>query len=178
MESISVFDMLSIGVGPSSSHTLGPWRAALRWVEELKDDNKFDEVVSLTVDLYGSLSLTGKGHATDIAVMLGLMGFDPVTFPIENINKEIDFITSENKLKLNNELEVPFIPKEHIIFNRKFLEFHPNGMTFNASFKDGSKESTSFYSIGGGFTVKEEHKQEKAKMEKFAQFPFLSLIHI
>ncbi|WP_262913383.1 L-serine ammonia-lyase [Aequorivita xiaoshiensis] len=172
MESISVFDMLSIGVGPSSSHTLGPWRAALRWVEELKDDNKFDEVVSLTVDLYGSLSLTGKGHATDIAVMLGLMGFDPVTFPIENINKEIDFITSENKLKLNNELEVPFIPNENIIFNRKFLEFHPNGMTFNANFKDGSKESTSFYSIGGGFTVKEERKQEKAKMEKFAQFPF------
>ena len=172
MESISVFDMLSIGVGPSSSHTLGPWRAALRWVEELKDDNKFDEVVSLTVDLYGSLSLTGKGHATDIAVMLGLMGFDPVTFPIENINKEIDFITSENKLKLNNELEVQFVPKENIIFNRKFLEFHPNGMTFNASFKDGSKESTSFYSIGGGFTVKEERKQEKAKMEKFAQFPF------
>src|SRR5690554_2723274 len=172
MESISVFDMLSIGVGPSSSHTLGPWRAALRWVEELKDDNKFDEVVSLTVDLYGSLSLTGKGHATDIAVMLGLMGFDPVTFPIENINKEIDFITSENKLKLNNELEVQFVPKENIIFNRKFLEFHPNGMTFNANFKDGSKESTSFYSIGGGFTVKEERKQEKAKMEKFAQFPF------
>src|SRR5690554_2354002 len=111
MESISVFDMLSIGVGPSSSHTLGPWRAALRWIEELKEKKQFNEVAAVSIDLYGSLSLTGKGHATDIAIMLGLMGFDPVTYPIENIEKEIEFITSENKLKLNNELEVPFIPK-------------------------------------------------------------------
>lgn len=172
MESISVFDMLKIGVGPSSSHTLGPWRAALRWIEELKEKNQFENVVEISVDLYGSLSLTGKGHATDIALMLGLSGFDPVTFPIESIEKEIDFITSENKLKLNGELEVPFIPKQDIIFNRKFLEFHPNGMTFKATLKDGSKKSSSFYSIGGGFTVKEERKSKKIKLEKFAQFPF------
>ncbi|MEM0517005.1 L-serine ammonia-lyase [Aequorivita flava] len=172
MESISVFDMLSIGVGPSSSHTLGPWRAALRWIEELKERKQFAEVRGIKVDLYGSLSLTGKGHATDIAVMLGLTGFDPVTFPIENIEKEIDFITSENKLKLNNELNVPFIPKENIIFNRKFLEFHPNGMTFTATLQNGSKKSSSFYSIGGGFTVKEERKNKKLKQDKFAKFPF------
>lgn len=172
MESISVFDMLSIGVGPSSSHTLGPWRAALRWIEELKEKKQFEEVSEISVDLYGSLSLTGKGHATDIAIMLGLTGFDPVTFPIEDIDKEVNFITSENKIKLNNEHEIPFIPKENIIFNRKFLEFHPNGMTFNATFKDGSKESSSFYSIGGGFTVKEERKNEKIKIEKFSKFPF------
>lgn len=172
MESISVFDMLSIGVGPSSSHTLGPWRAALRWIEELKEKNQFEDVVEISVDLYGSLSLTGKGHATDIAVMLGLMGFDPVTFPIENIEKEIGFITSENKLKLNNEREIPFIPKENIIFNRKFLEFHPNGMTFTATLANGSKKSSSFYSIGGGFTVKEERKNKKVKLDEFAKFPF------
>lgn len=172
MESISVFDMLSIGVGPSSSHTLGPWRAALRWIEELKEKNQFEEVVGITVDLYGSLSLTGKGHATDIAVMLGLSGFDPVTFPIDNIEKEIDFINSSNKLKLNGELEVPFFPKENIIFNRKFLDFHPNGMTFSATLKDGSIKSSSFYSIGGGFTVKEERKSKKIKLDKFAKFPF------
>ena len=172
MESISVFDMLSIGVGPSSSHTLGPWRAALRWIQELKEKRQFNEVEEVSIDLYGSLSLTGKGHATDIAVMLGLMGFDPVTYPIENIEKEISFITSENKLRLNNELEIPFIPKENIIFNRKFLEFHPNGMTFTATLKDGSRESSSFYSIGGGFTVKEEREGEKIKLEKFSQFPF------
>ena len=172
MESISVFDMLKIGVGPSSSHTLGPWRAALRWIGELKEKKQFEEVAEISVDLYGSLSLTGKGHATDIAVMLGLSGFDPVTYPIEDIEKEIDFITSENKLKLNGELEVPFIPKQNIIFNRKFLEFHPNGMTFRATLKNGSIKSTSFYSIGGGFTVKEERKRKKIKLEKFAQFPF------
>ncbi|MCB0454699.1 MAG: L-serine ammonia-lyase [Aequorivita sp.] len=172
MESISVFDMLKIGVGPSSSHTLGPWRAALRWIGELKEKKQFEEVAEISVDLYGSLSLTGKGHATDIAVMLGLSGFDPVTYPIEDIEKEIDFITSENKLKLNGELEVPFIPKQNIIFNRKFLEFHPNGMTFRATLKNGSIKSSSFYSIGGGFTVKEERKRKKIKLEKFAQFPF------
>src|SRR5690606_11295267 len=116
MESISVFDMLSIGVGPSSSHTLGPWRASLRWIGELKEKRQFGQVVGISVDLYGSLSLTGKGHATDIAVMLGLSGFDPVTFPIENIKREVDFISSENKLNLNSEREVPFLPKENIIF--------------------------------------------------------------
>ena len=171
MESISVFDMLSIGVGPSSSHTLGPWRAALRWIGELKEKNQFDQVEAVTVDLYGSLSLTGKGHATDIAVMLGLSGFDPVTFPIENIDKEIQTIAVEQKLNLNGESKIIFLPS-NIIFNRKFLEFHPNGMTFHAGFADGSTESSSFYSIGGGFVVKEERKIEKIKMEKFSHFPF------
>lgn len=171
MESISVFDMLSIGVGPSSSHTLGPWRAALRWIGELKEKNQFDQVEAVTVDLYGSLSLTGKGHATDIAVMLGLSGFDPVTFPIENIDKEIQTIAVEQKLNLNGEHKIIFLPS-NIIFNRKFLVFHPNGMTFHAGFADGSTESSSFYSIGGGFVVKEERKIEKIKMEKFSHFPF------
>jgi len=172
MESISVFDMLKIGVGPSSSHTLGPWRAALRWIDELKEKNQFNDVVAITVDLYGSLSLTGKGHATDLAVMLGLSGFDPVTFPIENIETEIEYINAISILKLNGELNVPFFPKENIIFNRKFLEFHPNGMTFKATLKDGAKKSSSFYSIGGGFTVKKERQHKKIKLEKFAKFPF------
>lgn len=172
MESISVFDMLSIGVGPSSSHTLGPWRAALRWIGELKEKNQFTEVVGISVDLYGSLSLTGKGHATDLAVMLGLSGFDPVTFPIEDIEKEIDFINAEKKLKFNGERKVAFVPRENIIFNRKFLEYHPNGMTFCATLQDGSQKATSYYSIGGGFTVKKERRNKKLKLERFARFPF------
>lgn len=172
MESISVFDMLSIGVGPSSSHTLGPWRAALRWIEELKEADKFDDIKSITIDLYGSLSLTGKGHATDIAILMGLSGFDPVTVPIENIDIQTQTIQTDNILKFNGELEIPFIPQEHIIFHRKFLDFHPNGMTFNATFTDGSTESESFYSIGGGFVIKEERKVEKIQMEKFSHFPF------
>ena len=94
MESISEFDMLKIGVGPSSSHTLGPWRAAGRWIEELKATDNFQNITKVSVDLYGSLSLTGIGHATDIALMLGLSGFDPVNFPIEKIDKTIEFIKS------------------------------------------------------------------------------------
>ncbi|RMA58884.1 L-serine ammonia-lyase [Ulvibacter antarcticus] len=172
MESISVFDMLKIGVGPSSSHTLGPWRAAGRWIEELKTKEVFNQVVEINVDLYGSLSLTGKGHATDIAVMLGLYGFDPVSFPIEKIDETISFISSEQKIKLNDELEVPFLPKENIKFNRKFLDFHPNGITFRATLQNGKKTSSTFYSIGGGFVVKEERKRAKVKIEKFSHFPF------
>jgi len=99
MECISVFDMLKIGVGPSSSHTLGPWRAAERWIKELKANNTFDKVESIQVDLYGSLSLTGKGHATDYAVMLGLCGLDPETIPTENIPEIITTITRNEILK-------------------------------------------------------------------------------
>ena len=172
MESISVFDMLKIGVGPSSSHTLGPWRAAERWVGELIEKGLFDQVEKVQVNLYGSLSLTGKGHATDVAAMLGLCGFDPVTFPIEKIDETIDFITSKHKLRLNDEREIDFNPKEHIKFNRKFLEFHPNGITFHAYLKDGSKKTATFYSIGGGFVIKKERKRKRMKEEKFAQFPF------
>jgi len=164
--------MLKIGVGPSSSHTLGPWRAAGRWIVELKNKGYFENVAEVSVDLYGSLSLTGKGHATDIAVMLGLYGFDPVSFPIEKIDETISFITSEKKLKLNDELEIPFLPKENIIFNRKFLEFHPNGITFRATLNDGKKIASTYYSIGGGFVVQKERKRAKKKKEIFSHFPF------
>lgn len=172
MESISVFDMLKIGVGPSSSHTLGPWRAAGRWIEELKTENNFNKITSISIDLYGSLSLTGKGHATDIAVILGLLGFDPVTYPTQNINTVIDSIRESKKLKLNNELLLDFHPEEIIRFNRNFLDFHPNGMTFHATLNNGAKQSSTFYSIGGGFVVKEDRKREKKKMESFSHFPF------
>ena len=86
MEQISVFDMLKIGVGPSSSHTLGPWRAAEKWIEELHRDQIFDQVQSISVHLYGSLSLTGKGHATDLACILGLSGTDPEYIPIPEMH--------------------------------------------------------------------------------------------
>jgi L-serine dehydratase len=172
MESISVFDMLKIGVGPSSSHTLGPWRAAGRWIDSLKEKGLLTEIQHVSVDLYGSLSLTGKGHATDVAVMLGLSGFDPITFPIEDIESVVETISSEKILNLNNEHKVSFDPKSDIIFNRKFLEFHPNGITFRAQLKNGSKKSASYYSIGGGFVVQKERKRAKKKREKFEEFPF------
>ena len=172
MECISVFDMLKIGVGPSSSHTLGPWRAAERWITELKESNNFEKVEHINVDLYGSLSLTGKGHATDYAVLLGLSGADPETIPIDSIESIIASIKNTNSLKLNNEIPVAFDAKEDIIFNRKFLPFHANGMTFTATIA-GQKFASTFYSIGGGFVVKEERKVSKKKEEIFKNtFPY------
>lgn len=171
MECISVFDMLKIGVGPSSSHTLGPWRAAERWIQELKASKTFDAVESIHVDLYGSLSLTGKGHATDYAVMLGLLGCDPETIPTENISQYIDTINNSKLLNFNDEKMLPFDPETDIIFNKKFLPFHSNGMTFTATIKGQSKKST-FYSIGGGFVVKEERKNSKKNFEIKCSFPY------
>ena len=135
MECISVFDMLKIGIGPSSSHTLGPWRAAERWINELKTNAEFDAIKKVTVDLYGSLSLTGRGHATDYAVMLGLSGLDPETIPTENIDSTIASIKNSKTLVLNNEHTLPFDPESDIVFNRKFLPFHSNGLTFTALIK-------------------------------------------
>ena len=172
MECISVFDMLKIGVGPSSSHTLGPWRAAERWIKELKDKKRFDKVVKISVDLYGSLSLTGKGHATDYAVMLGLTGANPETIPVESIDEIIASIKTTNFLDFNNEKSLAFNPKEDIIFNRKFLPFHANALVFTALI-NGRKYKSTYYSIGGGFVVQEERKISKAnKLIFYCTFPY------
>ncbi|WP_323787669.1 L-serine ammonia-lyase [Psychroserpens sp.] len=172
MECISVFDMLKIGVGPSSSHTLGPWRAAERWIKELKDTNKFDNVEKITVDLYGSLSLTGKGHATDFALLLGLSGADPEYVPVESIDAIIAAIKTTNTLLFNNEKSIDFDIKTDIIFNRKFLPFHSNALTFSAHI-NGRRQRSTYYSIGGGFVVQEERKISKAnKIIFYCTFPY------
>lgn len=172
IECISVFDMLKVGVGPSSSHTLGPWRAAQRWIAELKQKGTFGDVEHIHIDLYGSLSLTGIGHATDIATVLGLCGHDPVTMDISIIDPEIQKIRETKKLQFNGEKEIDFSIDNDVKFNKKFLEFHPNGMTFRAKLKNGKKTSSSFYSIGGGFVVKKERKNASKKMKSFLEFPF------
>ncbi|SEH69062.1 L-serine dehydratase [Paenimyroides aquimaris] len=171
MECISVFDMLKIGVGPSSSHTLGPWRAAERFIAELIDLNIFERIERVTVDLYGSLSLTGIGHATDLAVMLGLSGADPEYVPVDDISGIINEINETHLLNLGNVRKIHFIPKDHIVFNKNFLPFHANGLTFTA-FYDNSQYISTFYSIGGGFVVKEESAGNAEKEEIKATFPF------
>ncbi|WP_445733110.1 L-serine ammonia-lyase [Mariniflexile sp.] len=171
MECISVFDMLKIGVGPSSSHTLGPWRAAERWIKELKEAHKFNDVEKISVDLYGSLSLTGKGHATDYAIMLGLSGANPETIPTETIASVIFEIKNTKTLRFNGEKEVTFHPETDIIFNRKFLPFHSNGMQFSATI-NGRKIKSTFYSIGGGFVVKEERTNHKRNVQIKCSFPY------
>ncbi|WP_116788149.1 L-serine ammonia-lyase [Flavobacterium psychrotrophum] len=170
-ECISVFDMLKIGVGPSSSHTLGPWRGAERFLNELREEGIFDAVTRVRIDLYGSLSLTGKGHATDLAVMLGLSGADPEYVPIDSIDGIIESITHNQKLTLGNEREIDFSFFTDIIFNRDFLPFHANGFMFTAYHNKGEYTST-FYSIGGGFVVKEERIVAKQKQEIRRAFPY------
>jgi len=173
MECISVFDMLKIGVGPSSSHTLGPWRAAERWLYELKADGVFDDIESIKVNLYGSLSLTGIGHATDIATVLGLSGENPETIPTEIIDITVNNVKLNNELVLANEKLIAFNFDKDIIFNKTFLDFHSNGMMFTAFNAEGEEiHNSTFYSIGGGFVVKEERQVHKENVELKKEFPF------
>jgi L-serine dehydratase len=170
MECISVFDMLKIGVGPSSSHTLGPWRAAEQFLAELRSQNIINTVHRVKVDLYGSLSLTGKGHATDLAVMLGLSGADPEYVPIDAIDSIIEDVKTNHELVLDNEFIIHFNIVSDIFFNKNFLPFHANGLIFTA-FTNDSEYSSTFYSIGGGFVVKEE-EDTSIKSEIKCAFPF------
>ncbi|GLU44553.1 L-serine ammonia-lyase [Allomuricauda sp. NBRC 101325] len=171
MECISVFDMLKIGVGPSSSHTLGPWRAAERWITELKEQSVFEDVQSISVSLYGSLSLTGKGHATDVAVVMGLMGTDPETVAIDSIDSSIDQLKSYKVLNFGGDKNIPFSFESDITFKKEFLPFHANGIQFKAKLENGKTTSETYYSIGGGFVVKEERLHAKENKETFKTFP-------
>jgi L-serine dehydratase len=163
-EAISVFDIFKIGVGPSSSHTLGPWRAARKFLAGLEEKNRLKDVKSLKVLLYGSLAKTGKGHGTDIAVQLGLSGDDPVTFAVDRIDAKIGEIASSKKLVLGGKQEIDFEPAADIAFLfTETLSYHPNALSFMAGFRNGEAISETYYSIGGGFVVKEgdlEKKQE------------------
>lgn len=170
-EAISVFDMFKIGVGPSSSHTLGPWRAAQLFTGELARQELLHEVVSLQVLLYGSLAKTGKGHGTDIAVQLGLCGEDPETFAVENINTYINDIALNKSIRLQAKHDVSFNPREDIVFLvKETLPFHPNALTFSATLKNGSTVNEKYYSIGGGF-VKQEGKEAAPRKEVQLPFP-------
>ncbi len=155
-EAISVFDMFKIGVGPSSSHTLGPWRAAQRFTATLEEKELLDDVQSVQVLLYGSLAKTGVGHGTDIAVQLGLSGDDPVTFDVHNIVAKMNDIKQMKKLLLGGKHEIDFDPAEDIEFLfSESLPFHPNALTFLVNLKNNETLAETYYSVGGGFVVKE-----------------------
>lgn len=154
MEFISVFDVFKIGVGPSSSHTLGPWKAAAGFMRQIKHKNLHLHVTHLTVSLYGSLSLTGKGHATDLAVMMGLAGYDPETVDTNAIPDIISDITSTRRLTIDG-IDIPFYPDFDIHFEKDFLPFHANGMIFRIENNKNEVYSETYYSVGGGFIVKE-----------------------
>ena len=167
-EPISVFDIFKIGIGPSSSHTLGPWRAAQRFVQSLKEKNYLEEVLEIEVLLYGSLAKTGHGHGTDIAIQLGLSGDDPVRFDVNNITAKINDIASMKKILLGGLHEIDFDPKEDIDFLiTESLPYHPNALSFLAHFKNGpdghrNDLAETYYSVGGGFVIKEGEENSTA----------------
>jgi L-serine dehydratase len=150
---LSALDLYTIGIGPSSSHTVGPMRAAARFAAESVGASPS----GIRVELFGSLALTGKGHGTHLAITAGLKGADPEKIDPAEVPAIHDQAQSEGQLELNGHYKIRFNPREDIVFNRRrSLPFHPNGMTFT-SFDAGGKvlQSATFFSIGGGFVVGE-----------------------
>ncbi len=155
MEQISVFDIIKIGIGPSSSHTMGPWRAAERSLKELVEQgHQIQEVSSIKVDLYGSLAKTGKGHGTDVAVILGLLGEDPITMDISTVHQKFEQVCSGKRLHLAGLVDIPFDIDNDLHFNFQVIQpFHPNGIRFTYRFPNDQAEDFTYFSIGGGFVV-------------------------
>ncbi|MCZ2343991.1 MAG: L-serine ammonia-lyase [Bacteroidales bacterium] len=159
---LSVFDLFKVGIGPSSSHTVGPMLAAYRFVTELQERAQQDAVARVQVDLYGSLALTGRGHATDRAVLLGLMGERPDLVDPALAGGIVDLIRATGRLRLAGVRAVPFVEERDLLFHEdKSLVFHPNGVRFTAEADDGATLlSETYYSVGGGFVVKEGESTE------------------
>jgi L-serine dehydratase len=155
-ESISVFHMFKIGIGPSSSHTLGPWRAAMRFTDGLRQRGQLEGVREARVLLYGSLAKTGKGHGTDVAVILGLCGEDPVTFDVNAIYPTLDRISQRQEMRFAGHHDIHFNPADDVVFlMTESLPAHPNAVTFLATLETGEQIAETYYSIGGGFVIRD-----------------------
>ena len=163
--------MFKVGIGPSSSHTLGPWRAAQQFSKGIEDRGWLFQVAAVRILLYGSLAKTGKGHGTDIAVQLGLCGEDPVHFEPDQLDHRIQDIRSMGFLLVAGKHEVQFNPDEDIEFlMNESLPFHPNAVTFLVNLHNGDAVAETYYSIGGGFVVKEGGDSRK-QAEVILPFP-------
>ena len=152
--SVSVFDLFKIGIGPSSSHTVGPMIAARQFACHLQAGVGLAAVHGVTVELFGSLSATGVGHGTDKAVLLGLEGHEPDRIDPDRIEPAIAAIRARKALRLLGEHTVPFVDKDHLLFRRKSLPLHPNGLSFHAFDAHGAEiAQRDYYSVGGGFVI-------------------------
>lgn len=172
---ISVFDIYSIGIGPSSSHTVGPMRAAKKFMIELCAKKLDKEADLILVELYGSLALTGRGHGTDKALILGFLGENPKTIDIEKIDSKIQQVKSDKKITTKNS-SITFDPDQHILYHREeCLPEHPNGMCFIAS-KDGKEIYKKIYfSVGGGFIAGPRQMKKKiGEGSPKVPYPFVS----
>ncbi|THA98708.1 L-serine ammonia-lyase [Streptomyces sp. LRa12] len=155
---ISVFDLFSIGIGPSSSHTVGPMRAARMFARRLRNEELLDSVTSVRAELYGSLGATGHGHGTPKAVLLGLEGDSPRTVDVETADDRVEKIKSSGRISLLGEHEIAFAYDDDMVLHRrKALPYHANGMTLWAYDAAGAEVLTkTYYSVGGGFVVDED----------------------
>ncbi len=171
---ISVFDLFSIGIDPSSSHTVGPMRAAARFVQGLDQDRLLESVASVRADLYGSLGATGKGHGSDKAVMLGLEGELPESVDTDLVDARLETIRGDQRLNLLGRHPIRFIEKTSLVMHRReSLPFHSNGMTFVATDADGKElRRATFYSVGGGFIVDETATGSDRIVEDDTQLPY------
>lgn len=155
--SLSVFDLFSIGIGPSSSHSVGPMKAARAFLSQLRQEGLLEEVDELLIDLYGSLALTGKGHGTDIAIILGLLGETPENVDPDRVSERIQRVRSSHRLSLLGEREIPFDDSIHIRFlRRQQLPYHPNGLRLTARSGGAVVQQQDYYSIGGGFVLTDQ----------------------
>lgn len=169
-EQISVFDIFKIGIGPSSSHTLGPWRAAQQFTRSLEQAGLAGAVEQVKILLYGSLAKTGIGHGTDVAILLGLSGDDPVTFDVDDVTPKVERIKQGGMLELGGRYPLDFSYPEDLLFlYNESLPAHPNAVTFQAFLADGRAFSETYYSVGGGFVVKEG---ESAAAQQMVDLPF------
>lgn len=179
---ISVFDLFSIGIGPSSSHTVGPMRAANQFTQRLREDGIFDQVVRVKSDLFGSLGATGKGHGSDKAVMLGLEGDLPESVDTDSVEDRLAAIRENGQLNLGKERLVNFDENKDLLMHRRqSLPFHSNGMTFCAFDADRRELlHATYYSVGGGFIVDESATGADRIVEDDTRlpFPFLSAVEL
>lgn len=174
---ISTFNLFSIGIGPSSSHTVGPMRAALTFMNEAVNRQLLSKAGRIKIDLYGSLALTGKGHGTDLAILLGLSGETPEGIDPNSVQEKVTTIRNERKLFLMHQHQVAFDEEKDLLFHRnQQLPYHPNGMRF--TLYDGVKKellSLVYYSVGGGFVVDHEsasHNDHVIKNQHHLPYPF------
>ncbi|MDR3690390.1 MAG: L-serine ammonia-lyase [Fimbriimonas sp.] len=167
MEAISIFDIFKIGIGPSSSHTMGPWRAARRFLAECVDRSLIRSVIRVRVDLFGSLAKTGRGHGTDIAIVHGLLGENPATCDTLLIHKTVEDVRSSGVIPLLGKFDVPYDHAEDIVFHMdRALPFHANGLTFTAILASGGTFEETYYSVGGGFVVKESVPDDRPEVTR------------
>ena len=167
---VSVFDLFKIGIGPSSSHTVGPMRAARLFALRLQHDGQLGATARVCAQLYGSLGATGKGHGSDKAVLLGLLGLEPDTVEVDGIAAQVSRIRDEKRLRLLGAHDVAFNEKTDLIFyRRETLPFHANGMRFSAFDANGAELLTRvYYSVGGGFVVSDEVAHDGSKQKVIA----------